>query len=156
MQQLTIARQQPLVLASVFLWLGFLGTISFMEAWLKFRAPGITLELGLGIGRLVFNALNKVEWVLLLSILGGLLYYKQTVIQRQLIFLVIPCLLLLLQTLWLLPALDHRAEMAILKQSLPPSNLHFYYVVMEIIKAACLFSYGKSLFKIRAISEATI
>ena len=151
-----MARQQPLVLASVFLWLGFLGAISFMEAWLKFRAPGITLELGLGIGRLVFNALNKVEWVLSLSILGGLFYYKQTVIQRQIIFLVIPLLLLLIQTIWLLPTLDYRAEMAILRQSLPPSNLHFYYVLMEIIKAACLLGYGKSLFKVRTISEANI
>ncbi len=32
-----------------------------MEAPHKFQAPGITLVLGLGIGKLVFFTLNKVE-----------------------------------------------------------------------------------------------
>ena len=49
-------------ISGTFLWIGFVCAISFMEAWLKFRAPGITRPLGLGIGRLVFKALNKVEW----------------------------------------------------------------------------------------------
>ncbi len=38
--------------------------ISFLEAPLKFRAPGVTLPIGLGIGRVVFRALNGVEVVL--------------------------------------------------------------------------------------------
>lgn len=49
------------------LWLGMLVAISFLEAPLKFQAPGITIPLGLGIGRLVFAALNMVEAVLLIS-----------------------------------------------------------------------------------------
>lgn len=55
--------QRPIVIIVTFLWIGFVCAISFMEAWLKFQAPGITVPLGLGIGRLVFNALNTVEWV---------------------------------------------------------------------------------------------
>ncbi|HQO86046.1 MAG TPA: hypothetical protein PKX84_00190, partial [Bacteroidia bacterium] len=54
----------PIALIASTLWIGFVSAISFMEAWLKFRAPGITIPLGLGIGRLVFNVLNKIEWVL--------------------------------------------------------------------------------------------
>jgi len=50
-------------LMCIFLWAGFVCAISFMEAWLKFRAPGVTLPIGLGIGKLIFAALNKVEWV---------------------------------------------------------------------------------------------
>ncbi len=50
------------------LWIGFVSAISFMEAWLKFRAPGITLPLGLGIGSLVFKALNLMEWLFALLI----------------------------------------------------------------------------------------
>lgn len=38
--------------------LGAIVAISFLEAPLKFLAPGITIPLGLGIGRLVFTALN--------------------------------------------------------------------------------------------------
>ncbi|MEM0967027.1 MAG: hypothetical protein AAGJ81_12845 [Verrucomicrobiota bacterium] len=52
-------------------WLGLVIGISFLEAPLKFQAPGITLELGLGIGRLVFGALNKeVVELLILFVLG--------------------------------------------------------------------------------------
>src|SRR5690625_2009300 len=47
--------------AVVFAWLGMVLAISFIEAPLQVRAPGITLQLGLGIGRLVFRALNAVE-----------------------------------------------------------------------------------------------
>ena len=44
--------------AAAFVWLGMVLAISFIEAPLKFRAPGVTLAIGLGIGRLVFRALN--------------------------------------------------------------------------------------------------
>lgn len=64
---MTVPIKYPVALAAVFVWLGFVCAISFMEAWLKFRAPGITLPLGLGIGRLVFAALNKVEWILAIT-----------------------------------------------------------------------------------------
>lgn len=36
-----------------FIWFGMIGAISFMEAPLKFQAPGITLSLGLSVGRLI-------------------------------------------------------------------------------------------------------
>jgi len=51
-------------LAVPFIWLGMVLAISFLETPLKFRAPGITLPLGLGIGRLVFRALNAAELAL--------------------------------------------------------------------------------------------
>ncbi len=44
-------------------WLGLVVAISFIEAPLKFRAPGVTIHVGLAIGRLVFRALNGVECV---------------------------------------------------------------------------------------------
>lgn len=44
--------------------------ISLLEAPLKFRAPGITTALGLGIGRLVFQALNIAEFGLLLRLMA--------------------------------------------------------------------------------------
>lgn len=50
------------------LWLGMVAAISFIEAPLKFQAPGITIPLGLGIGRLVFAALNMAEGLILLAL----------------------------------------------------------------------------------------
>ena len=40
----------PVVAAVTFTWLGMVLAISFLEAPLKFRAPGITVPLGLLIG----------------------------------------------------------------------------------------------------------
>ena len=45
--------------------LGAIVAISFLEAPLKFLAPGVTIPIGLGIGRLVFTALNVLAGVVL-------------------------------------------------------------------------------------------
>ncbi|RMA58716.1 hypothetical protein [Ulvibacter antarcticus] len=143
----------PVALASVFLWIGFLGAISFMEAWLKFRAPGITVELGLGIGRLVFNALNKIEWVLIVLVIGNIILNGNVQYRLRLTPLIIVLVLLLAQTFWLLPALDLRAELVIKGQELAKSNLHIYYVIMEIMKVSYLFYFGSKLLNHKRISE---
>ncbi|MCB9339022.1 MAG: hypothetical protein H6577_12905 [Lewinellaceae bacterium] len=135
---MTSCVKYPAALAAIFLWIGFVCAISFMEAWLKFRAPGITLPLGLGIGRLVFNALNKMEWLFLLVIASNLLIAKGLGWNMQNILVAVPFALLAVQTLWLLPVLDARAGLHIQGQEVPASNLHFYNVGMELVKVACL------------------
>ncbi|MCB9262833.1 MAG: hypothetical protein H6607_10705 [Flavobacteriales bacterium] len=137
----------PVAMAAVFIWIGFVGAISFMEAWLKFQAPGITLPLGLGIGQLVFKALNRVEIVLSVTILVSMLYAGIKGFEWQHLLILIPFLIVLLQTVWLLPALDFRAEMHIQGLTVPPSNLHFYYVILEFIKVVCLSIFGIKLVK---------
>lgn len=134
-------RLRFLVVPTVFLWVGFVGAISFMEAWLKFQAPGITLELGLGIGSLVFTALNRVELVLALllivSTLGNLPRSP-----KQWVWLTIPIAILLLDTVWLLPSLNTRASSIMAGVPLEKSNLHFFYVGFEVLKIVALVTYG--------------
>lgn len=60
-------------IAAPSVWSGAILAISFIEAPLKFRAPGITVELGVGIGRLVFRALNALELVLAITVAIALL-----------------------------------------------------------------------------------
>jgi hypothetical protein len=139
--------KNPLSLISTFLWIGFVCAISFMEAWLKFQAPGITVPLGLGIGRLVFDALNKVEWVFAIAIIFSGSITKEKWLRFKNLAFVIPFILLFMQTFWLLPALDARAERVINEQLLPPSNLHFFYIGMEILKIIALIIFGISHFK---------
>ncbi|MGM0478512.1 MAG: hypothetical protein ACQERC_04745 [Bacteroidota bacterium] len=136
-----------IILATTFLWLGFVGAISFMEAWLKFRAPGITLPLGLGIGRLVFHALNIVEWVLLIGMIINLYLRHGFTWQPYYLWMLIPFVILVLQTVWVLPVLDARAEMHIQGVSVPPSKIHLIYVLFEIVKVSCLLTFGIKLFK---------
>ena len=144
---MTTEVKSPIAIVSVFLWIGFVCAISFMEAWLKFQAPGITLPLGLGIGRLVFSMLNKVEWVFALAIVIQLVIHKAPPLSAKTITFLVPLLLLFIQTLWLLPALDARAEMYIQDTTPPASNLHFYYAGAEVIKVICLLIYGITIFK---------
>lgn len=63
---------RALLLAVPGVWLGLLVGISLIEAPLKFTAPGITIPLGLGIGRRVFFAMNLVEAVLAVVLLVAL------------------------------------------------------------------------------------
>lgn len=136
--------QLPYATAATFIWVGFIAAISFMEAWLKFRAPGVDLPTGLGIGKLVFSALNKVEIVLALIILLQLVLAKTSFLNMNNVFYLIPVLILLAQSVWLLPALDARADMHIQGIEVPGSSLHIYYVVFEVIKVASLSIFGWS------------
>ena len=135
------------MLISTFLWIGFVSAISFMEAHLKFQAPGITVPLGLGIGRLVFATLNKVEWVFALAISGGFLFRQAKMLSFFGLLFQVPLILLVIQTIWLLPALDARAELILSGMPVPASSLHIYYVAAEVIKVGCLSFFGIKQFQ---------
>lgn len=141
-------KQLNIKIAFVFIWLGFIGAISFMEAWLKFRAPGITLELGLSVGDLVFAALNKVELfcAALILILSVNLTKINQLKDRSISFIIVISILLF-QTLWLKPKLSERVDLIINHQPVEDSHLHLLFVVVELIKTLCLIIYGISLFK---------
>ncbi|NHN25041.1 hypothetical protein FIA58_005055 [Flavobacterium jejuense] len=135
-----------ITIATLFIWIGFVCAISFMEAWLKFRAPNITTALGLGIGQLVFAALNKVELFLSSSII--ILFLLQLKNSRTInLYFGIAYTILLLQTFWILPELNERATKIIQEIIVPKSQLHFVFVTLEIIKVVCLFLFGKNQFK---------
>ena len=139
--------EQPVAVICTFIWIGFICAISFLEAWMKFNAPGVTIPIGLGIGRLVFGALNKIEWVLTIAILVSI-YTKPAITGfKTKIPLMLIILILMVQTIWLLPALDIRAEMHINGEIVPHSNLHIYYVAGEVLKVFAIFFFGIKLFK---------
>lgn len=128
----------PFSLVSASVWLGFVLAISFMESWLKFKAPGITVPLGLGIGRLVFFALNKVEILLLLVIFLNFITIKDKTNSLSIITVVILALILIIQTFWLLPVLDERAGLHLKGEVVNSSIHHILFVFMEIIKVVSL------------------
>lgn len=136
----------PVAVIATFIWIGFVLAISFMESWLKFKAPGVTIPIGLGIGRLVFQMLNKIEWILFLMVFINFVMAKENLFRVKNIFYFIPVVLVILQSFWILPALDIRAQMHIDGLLVPPSNLHYGFVAMEIVKITCLFLFGFSLF----------
>ena len=120
------------------LWLGLLFGISFIEAPLKFQAPGITLELGLGIGELVFGVLNKVELVLMVG-LAICIYYQKNILPKQMRLIAgLLFIALLFQTVFLFPILNERIALIQAGRTPPDSSVHLFYVVGEGLKVVLL------------------
>ncbi|MBF6205483.1 MULTISPECIES: hypothetical protein [Nocardia] len=118
------------------LWLGMVLAISFLEAPLKFRAPGVTLPLGLGIGRLVFRALNVAEVAL-----AALLVVAALIIgpgRATWWWLGAAVILLAVQILAVRPPLSRRADRVLAGEELPRSHAHFWYIGLEVVKVVAL------------------
>jgi len=132
---------KTLKIAVPFIWFGMVLAISFMEAPLKFQAPGVTLPLGLGIGRLVFFVLNKME-----NVCGLLLIFafwrERSNTRLETATLGTALLLLLLESVWLLPVLDARAELVITGAEPPFSQMHLIYIAFDAIKVIALMTLG--------------
>lgn len=124
-------------------WAGFVSAISFLEAWLKFKAPGVTLPLGLGIGKLVFTAMNRTEWVLLALFIFAVVYTRrrlQIIGKTSAILFFTLLILLSLQTFWFLPELNQRADLIIAGQAPEDSLAHLFYGLAEVIKVLSLIA----------------
>lgn len=122
------------------LWLGMIVGISFVATPLKFQAPGVTLKIGLDIGRLVFGVFNKIEIVF--AILMALMVLPGPKRNKSLVALGLVWTALALQTFWLLPALVDRIQLVLEGQQLAPSSLHSIYVGLEALKVLALAIYG--------------
>jgi hypothetical protein len=118
-------------------WVGLVIGLSFIETPLKFRAPGITRELGLGIGRLVFNMLGRIEHVLLVTVVA--LWFRSSSFGVR-VCLAVLVSLVGLQGIWLLPVLDLRAARMIAGSDVPASYHHLLFIVLELVKVCVLLA----------------
>jgi hypothetical protein len=132
-----------IAVAALFVWLGMVLAISFLEAPLKFRAPGVTLALGLGIGRLVFRALNGCEAVLAAAVLIGLGVGAAPV--AVLTAAVTASLLLTVQVLAVRPALTRRSDAVLAGAQGARSHAHHVYLALEVVKVVALLIAGTLL-----------
>lgn len=132
-----------LAVAAVFVWLGMVFAISFLEAPLKFRAPGITLQLGLGIGRLVFRALNICEVVLAAVALVAVVLGRAP--GGATVALVVAVAALGAQVLAVRPALTRRSDAVLADPAVAESgrsHAHVVYVGFEAVKVVALLVSG--------------
>jgi hypothetical protein len=126
--------------AAVFTWLGMVLAISFLEAPLKFRAPGVTVALGLGIGRLVFRALNTVEAVLAVAVAVAVAAGSPGTSVTALT--VVAVLLLVVQLAAVRPVLNRRSDRVLAGEEAPRSRAHFVYIALELLKVIALIALG--------------
>lgn len=143
----TIKQKYSISLVFSFVWLGFVCAISFMEAWLKFEADGVTLPIGLSIGKVVFTWLNRVEWMFALIIFFNFFISNHNLNYLKALFIII-LVGLALQSVWIFPILEKRADLIIAGQSVQSSFYHLFYIIIEFIKAVSLLLLGIKLLKL--------
>jgi len=136
-----------LPLAVIFFWAGFVCAISFMEAWLKFRVKEVTLSIGLSIGKKVFIAMNRMEWIFLFIYFISLIYHLKIRPEIVVFTSLIVFLILAIQTIVLLPRLHKRVDLIVAGKSVGPSVIHVYYIVLEVLKVISLLLAGYFLFQ---------
>ncbi len=127
-------------IAVTFIWLGMVLAISFLEAPLKFRAPHVTLQIGLGIGRLVFRALNIVEVVFAL-VLAAIAVSGPAPLRIIVAFGVVVAALAV-QLLAVRPRLTRRSDQVLAGLDAPRSRAHYVYVGLEVVKVVALVVAG--------------
>jgi hypothetical protein len=126
--------------ALTFVWLGMVLAISFLEAPLKFRAPGVTPQIGLGIGRLVFRILNAVEVLLAVAILTALA--ADSLSAWVTIAIAAAVVMLVTQLVLIRPRLTRRSDAVLAGQDAPRSHAHYAYVALETAKVIALLVGG--------------
>ena len=126
--------------AVTFVWLGMVLAISFLEAPLKFRAPHVTLPIGLGIGRLVFRALNTVEACFAILLVAIML----AVPTPAWVFIAVSAAVaaLAVQVIAVRPRLTRRSDAVLAGADGPRSRAHYAYVGLEVVKVAALLAVG--------------
>jgi hypothetical protein len=129
-----------IAVALTFVWLGMVLAISFLEAPLKFRAPNVTLQIGLGIGRLVFRALNTVEVVLALVITAIVVAGPTPV--RIIAAFAVAIGALAVQVIAVRPGLTRRSDQVLAGRDGPRSHAHYVYVGLEAVKVVALIVAG--------------
>lgn len=123
-----------------FVWLGMVLAISFLEAPLKFRAPGVTVQIGLGIGRRVFRALNVIEVALAVVILVATVADPPPATVTTAFAVAFATLALQLGALR--PRLNRRSDKVLAGLDAPRSRGHYVYVGLEVIKVLALATGG--------------
>ncbi|WP_301148225.1 hypothetical protein [Mycobacterium simiae] len=126
--------------AITFVWLGMVLAISFVEAPLKFRAPNVTLQVGLGIGRLVFRALNTIEVAFAILLLA--LALDGPMPSRILVALGVAFVMLAIQLIAVRPRLTRRSDAVLAGSDAPRSRAHYAYVGLEVVKTVALIVAG--------------
>lgn len=126
-----------------FVWLGMVLAISFLETPLKFRAPGVTIPIGLGVGRIVFRALNLVEIVLGIALAATIV--AGAVTGWVLVWFVVVAVVLVGQLAVVRPRLNRRSDRVLAGETLPRSRAHLVYVAFEVVKVGSLIALGFSI-----------
>ncbi len=133
--------------------IGMIVAISFLEAPLKFLAPGITIPLGLGIGRLVFTALNIATGIVLVVLtLAGL---RPRPARTPLVLLGSIWIVYLVEVAVIRPVLNRRSDLVLAGAQAPGTDwAHYAYIAADAALLALLVALA--VVTVRRLLPATV
>ncbi|WP_262002361.1 hypothetical protein [Microbacterium sp. Mcb102] len=119
--------------------LGAIIAISFLEAPLKFLAPGVTIPIGLGIGRLVFTALNVLAGVVLIVL--TVVNVRVRAGRATLSILGSIWFVYLIEVAVIRPVLNQRSDLVIAGLAAAGTNwAHYAYIVADVTLVGLLIA----------------
>jgi len=122
------------------IWFGMTAGISLLATPLRFSASTITRPVALDVGQVVFAALNKAEFVALIILL--ILVRTAGVAKELWVGCGALALILIAQSMWLLPELSARTQQIIAGIEPLPSIVHGVYSILELSKLLLLLYVG--------------
>ncbi len=135
-----------------FTWFGMTAGISMLATPLRFSTPTVTRSVALDLGRVVFSALNTVEFVALIILL--IIVRISHLARRWWWMPVLLALILVAQSTWLLPELTERAQQVAAGIEPPASIAHAAYSTLELAKLSLLLALGFATLSGRATNMA--
>ena len=133
------------IVAVLLLWSGLLLGVSFVATPAKFLAPSLPMAQALDVGRSTFHVLAQIEWAI--AVLVAALLASAWRSGTALIGLVTGCLavviaVLAVESFVLRPLLDARVLRIIAGESVPPSQMHNFYIALEALRLVLILSAG--------------
>ena len=123
-----------------FAWLGLTVGISLIATPVRFSAASITRPVALDVGRVVFAALNKAEFVALVLLLVIVRVSGRSA--RLWAWCSALALIVIAQGAWLIPELAARTDIILAGGTPPPSYAHAIYSTLELAKLGILAFVG--------------
>ena len=121
-------------------WFGMTAGVSLLATPLRFSAATITRPIALDVGRVVFAALNKAEFVALIILL--VLVRVSGKAKELWAGCGALALILIAQSMWLLPQLSARTQQVIAGMEPAASIVHGTYSILELSKLLLLLYLG--------------
>jgi len=118
------------------LWAGLLVGVSFIATPAKFQARSLSRPAALDVGRATFAVWNNVEWFILAGLVSMIFLTHADMFPVAGIGALI--VLLMIQSLMLLPLLNDRVVTIIAGGRPPPSSDHLIYIAIDAIKLLIL------------------
>jgi hypothetical protein len=125
----------------ILVWAGLSIGVAFVATPAKFMAPSLSLPVALDVGRQTFRVYNRIELALVAALIALALAARAP--RGRYLAIAVPAAVVLVQALWLIPALDARVAMILAgARVLPDSMLHAGDIAAETLKVLWLLGFG--------------